>query len=803
MIFNYLKISIRNLFRQRFYSLINIFGLAIGVSCTMLIGIYVIDELSFDNFHPQLNNIFKVNSTLEQSQKITTGFTSIEVGPYLVKNDENIETFCRLMPLGNNQTVKSRLISSIEENIYLVDSSFFQIFGFKLLQGSENLVLNENLSVVLTKRLADKYFENEDVLGQEIIIRNKVYTITGIAEDPPRNSDIQFNALVSFNSFPEEYYKVFAEDWFRISTLTYVKTKKPNSQQTITNTLNKLIKTDVSKFIDENDLEGKISFEVLPISKVHFDNTKEFDNPKGNFKYILIFSTVAFFILIIACINFVNLSLAQFSKRFKEIGVRKTLGASNNQIALQFLIESFILTFISILVSYTFLDLGLPIFNKITGKDYFFIEFFIGDLIWINLGILFFVGLLAGSYPAFVQSRFNPVMLFRSPRIGFANIGVVRRVLVIIQFAFSTALIITTLVVYSQFVFIQKTDLGFQKESILVAELPNDTSVVKNIPEIKNQLSSINGVNAISVVSNLPNGNQGELLFRVEQDSNKLTERGVKYMAVDEHFIKMMGINLLFGRNFDPKNENDYEEGFLINEAAAKTFNWIEPVGKRIQWGLMANNQASSDGKVIGVISNFNFNSLHKPIEPLILLYRKTGGLLLNINIGKENLASSKIKVEENLKKIIPNYEINVRFINSDIAKLYQTEEKTLAILGYFSFMSLLIACLGLFALTSYLVEQKTKEIGIRKILGASASNTTWFISKEFFFLITIGFLIAAPTTFYALNIWLTTFAYKVGINPLFFGFSIAVALTLSGVTIVYHILKISRTNPVEALRYN
>ena len=446
MIFNYLKISFRNLFRQRFYSLINIFGLAIGISCTMLIGIYVIDELSFDNFHPQLNSIFKVNSTLEQSKNITKGFTSIEVGPYLVKNDENIETFCRLMPLGNNQTVKAGLISSIEENIYLVDSSFFQIFGFKLLQGSENLVLKENFSVVLTKRLADKYFENEDVLGQEIIIRNKVYTRTGISEDPPRNSDIQFSALVSFNSFPEEYYKVFAEDWFRISTLTYVKIKEPNSQQTITNTLNKLVKTDVSKFIDENDLEGKISFEVLPISKVHFDNTKEFDNPKGNFKYILIFSTVAFFILIIACINFVNLSLAQFSKRFKEIGVRKTLGASNNQIALQFLIESFMITFISILVSYTFLDLGLPIFNKITGKDYFFIEFFIGDLIWINLGILFFVGLLAGSYSAFVQSRFNPVMLFRSPRIGFANIGVVRRVLVIIQFAFSTALIITTLV---------------------------------------------------------------------------------------------------------------------------------------------------------------------------------------------------------------------------------------------------------------------------------------------------------------------------------------------------------------------
>ncbi len=792
---------LRFLKRNKLYTSISVIGLGIGMASCILISLYINYESSYDHFHEKKERIYRLTSKLDFNGVIDAALTNLPTGPTLLNDYPEVESFVRFRRFGNEAQLKVNQQIHPTPHVWLVDSSVFNIFSYPMLIGNPQTALVNPNSMVINQSTANRLFENGDAFGKTIQINNSVYEVTGIIQDIPHQSDIQINALISMSSLPQRFMDAHNQDWFRIGFYTYLLFKHPVDIPNFEGKLIDFEKKYVQPWSSENQIEASLTYAITPITELHFDNTKEYDQPKGNKTYLLIFSILAIFLLLISVINYVNLNLAQGSKRAKEVGVRKSSGAQQSEIFRQFISESFLLSLFALWVGILFVWASLPFFNRIIQVQLSMRELISPAFVIVALVIFVVVTLLANSYPALLLSRLNPIQVLKGTSNKGTDTRKLNNSLLFIQFLFSLFMISGTLMVQKQMDFISEYSLGFNKDQIVSIQIPSDTTIRNQITPWLSTLESQENVIATSQ-TRMPNGdNTGQLMFRVEQDE-KMVEQTINYIFVDDQFMDVLGLNMEAGRNFDPNIATDQQQAFIVNKTAAEAFGWYnESLDKRIQWGLLPNGQAEHDGKVIGVVDDFTFQSLHTELAPLVLCYNPRGGNSLAIRFNTSELQPEITKIQSKWNELAGGFPMQYGVLSTSISNNYQTERRMQDVLTYFSYIAIALALVGLFALVTYSLQRRWKEIGLRKILGANNTQLAWLIGQQFGILLLAASVVASPLAWYVLQDWLHGFAYKTTMGILPFLTAIAVLGGLSVITISYHVWNMSRMDPVDALR--
>jgi len=803
MLYSYLKIAFRHLIKNKVYAFVSIIGLALGVTCCVLISLYVSDEMTYDSWHEDSDRIYRLQSELNLNGEINAALANLAVGPTLVQDYPEVETFTRFMSFGQNVELTYQDKFYTEDQFWFSDSTLFDVFTYKLVAGSRDDLLRTPATAVLNNSVAQRIFGSADAaIGEQVQLNNTLVTVQAVIEDIPQNSEFPFKGVVSITTLPQQARDNLEIDWFRIASYTFIKFKHPIDIEEFDSKLDTINTKYVEPWAAQNGVVASIDYSLTPLSELHFEDGFDYDLPKGNFSYILIFGLLALFILLIASINYVNLSLAQGSKRAKEVGVRKTLGADQKQIRLQFIGESVLITAFAIILGLGMVELLLGSFNAISNKNFVSADIFSFELFMILLSILIVVGILAGGYPAFVLSTLKPIRVLRGSIPNFGGVGLFRKGLILVQFVFSLFMITGTLLIGSQMDYIHSKNLGFDRENVLSIPLPADTAASRALSPLVDELREDSRVLAVSR-TNMPSGQSGELMFRLEDEKGALYEKSVKTLFVDEHFMDVLGLDLKKGRNFSPEFPTDQQQAFIINETASRRFNWTEDaIDKRMQWGLLANGQATNDGKVVGIVRDFNFLSLHNPLDPLVLCYNPNGSNTISIKLKAGDYTEVISDIRSSWENKTSKHPFTFSFLDDDIEQNYSEEMNMYAIFKYFAYISILIALLGLFALLSFSVQTRTKEIGVRKILGASSTRIAWILVSDFVLILVIAFAIATPLNIYLMNSWLEDFAYQVDYGLVSPGLSLLLAAGLSVIVVIYHAYKINRTDPAMALRY-
>lgn len=798
MLKNYFKIAWRNLLRHKVYSAINIMGLAIGIAACILIFLFVRDELTYEDHFDKADRIYRITNDINlQGQTDKFALTPFPLADALKKDYPVIESIARVMPIGK-QTVWYQEKAFNEEDLFFADSTFFRIFNYPFLYGDPATALNQPKSIVITEELAEKYFGSaENAMGKPLQFSKNSHKVTGVFRNPG-HSHFKLNALLSINTFDENVKKQFIGDWFRMSLYTYVLLPEASRKAEFEEDLAHFYQKTIVPWMQENKLAASLTYNLQALPEIHLDNSFSYDiSPAGNRSYVFIFGFVAFFILLIACINYMNLSTARSAKRAKEVGLRKVIGAHRSQLIKQFIGESVLLTFLAILVALALVEIFLPYFNSLTEKNFSLSYFGNGSFLVILFFIIAFVGLVGGSYPAFFLSAFKPVDVLKSDKGPRGSNALLRKALVIAQFTISLIMIIGTVVVFSQMQFLKNNDLGFNKEQVLVIDVPNgDTTLVNKLPSIKQEFRNNPNVLGVSNAAFIPGERSSRLLFYAEAPTGgKMEEKTLSTIFVDYDFLEMMEIKLLDGRNFSQSIPTDDSLAYIINETAAKWLGWDNPLGKKMESGL------GGKGKVIGVVKDFHLASLHNKIEPLaIMLAPKSQGYLM-VRVAPQNLPATISFVENKWKAFDPKHPMEYFFLDENFNKQYRAEEKMLTAFGYFAALTILIACLGLYGLASFTAEQRTKEIGIRKVLGSSVSEIMLLLSKDFAWLVVIAILLATPLAWYSMHHWLQNFAYRTEIHWWIFALAGLAALLIAMLTVSFQAGKAARLNPIRALR--
>jgi ABC-type antimicrobial peptide transport system permease subunit len=794
MFSNYFKISLRNIKRYKVYSFINIAGLAVGMACFILISLWVKDELSFDRFNHNVDELYRVVEVHKHAGKI--GDVARTPAPLAQALEVEIPEINNSMRYIN----APRLLVSYKENdFYELHVSFsspalFEMFTFPLIKGDKNSVLQNDNSIVISERIAKKYFDDNDPLNKTLRINDKYdFFVTGVMKNLPKNSHLAFNILLPFTALKRLKKDVgipwdnILGNWGINYYFTYIQVKRGTKAIEVESKISDFIKTHSG--IDTTTLH------LQPLKNIHLHSKFVGDmEGHGNIFYIYLFSLIAFFILVIASVNFMNLSTAHAVKRSKEVGIRKITGAYRIEIVKQFLGEALVIAFISLLIALCLLAIILPIFNNISEK-----EFSIGMLInsKIVLWLLFtwiVTGVVSGFYPALVLSSFQPVKIFRSDIKSGSKGLVFRRILVVLQFSLATMLIIFTLIIHHQLRFVKTSDLGFNRENVLYVRLSGDTA--KLYSSLKTELEQNPKILGVTVANQLPTN----ILYSVtgadwpgkDPDFKPL----INLLSVEFDFIKTLNMKLADGRDFTKEFTSDKSQSFILNQEAAALMGEDSPVGKSFTF-------LGRKGKVIAVVENFNFETFYNRVKPLVLLYGKPAGNdYLLIKMGEQNISESVKFITRTWKRIIPNFPFRFGFLDEDFNKLYRIEQRTGELFNAFTLLAVFITCLGLFGLISYISEQRTKEIGIRKVLGASSGSIIYLMLKEFVALISISILITWPLCYYFMKQWLTNFAYRVSPEIWLFITSAIIGLFIILLSVGYRTLQTVNTNPVESLKY-
>jgi putative ABC transport system permease protein len=807
MLFNYLKIALRNIKRQKFYAFINITGLTIGLVTSLLIILYIVDEFSYDRFHKDADRIYRVNLLARMSgQEFNSPFSSAPVASGFMNEISGVQQACRIA-LWEDIPVEHSEDLFTEKTVLVADSNLFSFFSFRLLSGDPKEVLARPNSIVLTETAANKIFGytgpgDNSCIGQSIEFGNDklLCNITGICEDPPSNSHFHFTMILSMESWDYSHNPV----WVSNSLNTYIKLQEDATRENIESQITELVKKHIGpqaqqylgisfeEFLDKGGLYG---FYLQPLTEIHFSPDPDLHlEPGGNMKTIYLLIGIVVFIVIIACINFMNLSTARYSGRAKEVGVRKSLGSTSARLRAQFLTESVLYTLISLLLAQIILLVILPQFNILSGKLLNIKTLFNFYYITAIICLVVITGIIAGSYPAFYLTAFKPVEVLRGRiKAGIKSRGI-RRILVIFQFTMSTGLIICTLLINKQLRFIQNKDLGFDKNNLIVIKNAESLGASKNA--FKEELLKMAEVEDASI-SNLvpPDVSYSDLFRPVGEDTQ---ERGSNYCIADENLITTLKFTMAEGRFFSKDFSSDIN-GVVINEAAARLFGFDDPVGEKIQTFWKENNEDKRE--IIGVIKDYNFQSLEEEITSLLIFYGKEGdNIVVRLTPGEIN---KKINLIESKWKSFPESgSFDYSFVTDNFRAKFNKEEQLGSIFLVFTILAIVIAALGLLGLASFTSEQRSKEIGIRKAMGASAGEVVQLLSLEYLNLVFISFITASLLSYLIISWWLNNFAYKVNIGVISFIAGGLITLLVAIVSVSYQSFKAASGNPVDSLRY-
>lgn len=781
MLQNYLKVAWRNLLKHKSFSLINILGLTIGIGACMIIFLYVQNELAYDLYNLKAGRIARVTTTLHTPESDVALATSPAPMADVLKRDfPEVESVVRIQNV--DQMIKSGSDVFSEPAFFEADQTIFSIFTFDFLKGSPGEALKNPGSIVLTETIANKYFGNHSVLGKILICNGEPKTITGVIKDRPANSDVQIDAL-----FSTDFSKMTA--WMAdFDTYTYILFyKKPDLNQ-FQQKLVAVSKKYAQPELDEGGGAGKYKaeFKLQALGDIHFSTEKLEEAPKGNKQFIFIFSLLAVFILLIALLNYINLSTAKSTERAREVGIRKVSGASQIQLITQFLFESFLILMIACLMAVGMVLIALPFFNKLLQTK-LYPDWQNGSLF---MSIIFLVSLFfAGLYPAFIFSAFKPIKVLKGNwRSG--NRGVLlRKSITVTQFAIAAALIMGTAVIYRQMNFIQKRDLGFNKDQLLNVYAPRDSVLIGAVSAFQNTLRRRPEVQDLTVGDGMNIGG-GSMSSTTLQTDGRKRELMCIYYSIDPHFLAVFQIPLAEGRNLSDSFATDKKEAFLVNEAFVKTMGWKKAIGQPLE-GM------DHKGQVVGVVKNFYFKSLHNLIEPLILVYNSSRANTTTIRIKPGDLPMVKTLFKKNL----PNVPISYSFYDEIINKQYLNDRMTMSLFNAFTALAIFVSCLGLYGLVLLIAVQRTKEIGIRKVLGASLKQLFSLMTGDFIRLVCLGLLIALPVSAMVMNKWLTSYAYHIQITWWMFLVPILLILLIAMTVISRVIMKTALANPVKSLR--
>ncbi len=798
MLKNYLKTAFRNLFRFKVYSFINIVGLALGMGTCLIIFVFVLQQYSYDNFNKKADRIYRINLEAKINGKQTKlALTPPSLGPYLESQFPQIESVVRLYAYDvltsiGNPAVAYRDKALRANRFILVDSTFFKVFSFKMLQGGPKNALNAPFSVVLTKDAAQKLFGDENPVGKTLLYNNKIdFTVTGVVQNPPANSTIQFDYLGSLSSLPhmpDQPNGVF--DYY-----TYVLLNKSSNVKEIQQRVPQVVLGFWSQAF--RSVFGSPTVHLEALRNLYWDKGLQYDIPvKGSKTSVVVFSEVAILILLIACINFINLSTARGLARAKEIGIRKVIGAKRRQLIGQFLMESGSTSFIASLASIMLSELLIPIVNKHMGMS-LPTDYLRHYTILLSIaGIWTFTTVSAGALPALYLSSFQPASVMRGNVGKVVRTGFSRQFFTVFQFSAAIAIIFSTIVVVKQFELLRSHSLGFNKDNIVV--LNYNQTLAGDYAPLKQKLLVNPRVLGVTAANGVPGGAIGlsHYFFRVKS----VVEQGQFHdLAVDPDYIPVFGLKLLAGRNFSSANPSDEADAFIINKSAAKELGLTpeEAIGKPF-----GDNQSDLINEhIVGVVQDFNFQSLRNKVEPLVLEVRNNFRVLA-VKISPYEIPATLNFIEETWKKVVPNIPIEYNFLNKDLAALYRSEQKLDILFMCFSLFSIFIACLGLYGLALYTAERKRKEIGIRKALGSSTSQIVFLLSKNFAKWVVIANAVAWPVAYYFMNKWLSDYAYRVNVAPWIFLASGAIALVIAIATVSLQAIRAAVRNPIESLRY-
>jgi putative ABC transport system permease protein len=795
---NYLKIALRNIARNRISSIINVAGLAAGISACILIYLYIQREYSYDKHFADNDRIYRVTSFFNLSGQVDHfALSSFALGPALRDEFPQLEHVSQLMPVGK-QTVWYNDKMYNESDVYFADSNFFKIFPYEFVKGNPATALQRPRTIVISEEMAARYFGNEDPIGKQLKFTLKSYEVTGIFHDNPlQPSHIKSQAFLALPSLDTSYAKRISSDWFYMTTFTYIKFRNASDRQGFNHKLQQFVDARIVPWIKQNQLHDSIEYRLQPLRKIHFTSDLKYDQATvGNRSYIYIFGAVGIFLLLIASINYMNMATTRATRRSKEVGIRKVMGASRQQLIWQFIGESVLTALLSLVIALLIVEILLPYFNTLAETQFSFIDIFHSSAPLFLVGAVLFVGIVGGSYPAFYLSSFRPADVIKAQQIPRGASANLRKALVVVQFSISTILIIATAIVYSQIHYMKNKDLGFNKKNLYeVNVFFLDSTLQKRFPTVENELQQNANIKGVTFAQNVPGERVGRLLF-FTKNNGKQAENAFSTMFVDYNFLQMMNIPLVKGRYFSKQYGGDDTAAFIINEATARFMGWKDPIGQEIQNGVGYN------GKVVGVVKDFNYTSLHSAIDPLVIMVgQKRAGSLL-VRLSGNNMPATLDFIEKKWKTFDSRHPFEGNFIDEQFDKQYRKEEKMLAIFGYFAALTIIIACLGLFGLAAYMAEQKTKEIGIRKVNGASERDIVFLFVKEFMKLIGIALIIAWPLSYLLMNRWLQDFAYRISLSPVLFLVAGLIAAFIALATVSYQAISAAVRNPVQALRY-
>ncbi|MEZ4960964.1 MAG: ABC transporter permease [Saprospiraceae bacterium] len=812
MLQNHLKIAFRNLLKNKGFSFINLFGLTVGLACCMLIGLYIWNELSFDRYHKNADRIYRVSRefiTKDGSQQLHLGHLAPPFAPLLKNDFPDIEEAVRLFQTGVTFRKGDQLYS--EENFFLAEPVIFNMFDIPLVSGNPETALNDPFTLLLSESAAKKYFNTENPVDQTMTGLGRYdFKITGVFRDFPYNSHFHPSILASFSTLRDS--TIYGEEglrtnWGNNSFSTFLLLPKGYPAKSLEAQFPAFIDKNMAGYYGQEKTSDRTRLHLMPLTDIHLHSHLDSEiEENGDINRVYIFAIIAALVLLIACINYMNLSTARSTTRAKEIGVRKVVGAGRGQIAWQFLSESILLSLLATVLAVMLVQLALPFVNHVLGQQLQVTAKMLAAIPIATLGMALITGVLAGFYPAIFISGMKPLHILKSGgtstfRGPGGSGGGLRKVLVTGQFAISVGLIIATIVVYNQLDFMQNKDIGLDKDHVVTLNFYQ--SLAPRFEGFRNEILANTAIRNMARSSRIPSGrlldSYGSAEVQTASDSLEKSAADLKTLTIDHRFVPTYNLGVAAGRNYREDQGTDRTGSFMLNEAGAKSLGWPSPedaVGKRIRYG-------GRDAHIVGILKDFNFESLHQPIQPMIMFIPSdsTNFNYLSVKLDGSNIPGAIAHLEKVWKEFLPQFPFEYQFIDEEFGALYQAEQRQGRMFIGFALLAILVACLGLFGLTAFVTQQRVKEIGIRKVLGATTAGLVGLLSKDFLKLVVVSLVIASPLAYYFMNKWLADFAYRIDISWWVFAVAGIMAVGVAFLTVSFQSVKAALANPVKSLR--